>query len=488
MIRYFMVWMSAGVMIPVALCAQDTAHSRQWRAENGLHPGAFITNSQTAPSYTLEDRMRQHKVNGASIAVIDEGRIVWAKGYGVADAGLPGQRVDTMTLFQCASIGKVITSLAVLHLVREGKIGLDEPVNDKLTSWKIPENDKTAIKKVTLRTLLSHTAGLGDEYGFEGYAPHAVLPGLQQMLNSEPPANTTQRLVIKTIPGTVEKYSGGGFLIIQQLVEDISGASFSSFADSVIFQPLSMRRTTYAYYPDEMGSPVARGHDEKGKTDKKRKYHVYPEMAAAGPWTTAADLARLVLAMQREYQGLSRVVADSALMREMFTPQINTTGLGIHLKGSAGVAAFWHSGNNAGYTGLLFGLLSGKGAVVLTNSDDGASFAMEGIRSIADAYDWPVMQTRYIKETTDKLYEAFTGRYAKGSTQAAIGKNSAGLFLNPGSDKEFTLYQEQDGSFLIKEKPDHLRMVFDQTGDGETLLHVFQDCGRVMVTLSKIKQ
>jgi CubicO group peptidase (beta-lactamase class C family) len=474
---------------PYYISAQDTANNKQQDAERNLHKVALIIDDAPATAYTLTERMRERKVNGLSIAVIDKGKIAWAKGYGIKDAGIPNEAVDTTTLFQCASIGKVITAMVALHLVKKGLIGLDEPVNNKLKSWKVPENDKTVEKKVTLRTLLSHTAGFDDDYGFEGYPPHTMLPDLQQILNGESPANSRKKLIVKTVPGTVERYSGGGFLVVQQLIEDIASKSFSSYADSIIFKPLGMSHTTYAYYPDEIpGMTIARGHDEKGKIDKKRKYHLYPESAAAGPWTIATDLARLVIEMQKEYSGLSNIIADSALVREMITPQINTTGLGIHLKGTRNVSAFWHSGNNAGYTGVFFGTTSDQGAIVLTNSDDGAWLALEIIRSIADVYNWPAMQTQYLKKTIEGQYDRFIGEYRKGKTQVTIGKNNEGLFLDSGNDKKvFTLYQTKDGSFIIKEKPDHLKLVFSEDREKNIQLLFFQDCGKAVGELQKVQ-
>lgn len=204
------------LIITDQLAAQDTVISKQQDAERNLHVPALIMDNERALPYTISERMRERKVNGVGVAVIDNGKIVWAKGYGVKDAGLPNDLVDTTTLFQCASIGKIITSLAALHLVKDGLIGLDEPVNNKLKSWKIRENDKTVGKQVTLRNLLTHTAGFDDDYGFEGYLPHSVLPDLKQILNGEPPANVRKKLISKTAPGTTERYSGGGFLVVQQ--------------------------------------------------------------------------------------------------------------------------------------------------------------------------------------------------------------------------------------------------------------------------------
>ena len=478
------------VTLPAGLFAQDPINTKKHQVEEGLQPQGMIMNGSPAPLQSLKDRMKARKVNGVSIAVIDDGRITWADGYGIRDAGVPGDLVDTTTLFQCASIGKTITALAALHLVKEGRISLDEPVNEKLSGWRIAENNKTTDKKVTLRTLLSHSSGFDDDYGFEGYYPHTTLPTLVQMLQSQPPANTHKSLVVRSVPGTVERYSGGGFLIIQQLIEDLTGVPFDRYVDSIVFKPLQMKHTTFTHYPDEtLGWPIARGHDGKGKPDKKRKYMVYPEMAAAGPWTTPSDLARFVLELQQEYHGLSNLIADSSLVRQMLSPQINTTGLGVHLKGSGEVAAFWHSGNTAGYTGFLFGTLDGKGAVVLTNSDAGEWLGIEVIRSVADIYAWPAMQTRHLKATTDNTYAKFSGTYSKGKTRVVIGKNGDGLFLDIGNDKKvFTLYEESDNSFLIKEKPDHLRLTFDSTPDGVvSAINVFQDCGTVVVSLPKVQ-
>ena len=214
---------------------------------------------------------------------------------------------------------------------------------------------------------------------------------------------------------------------------------------------------------------------------------VYPEMVAAGPWTTPSDLSRFVLELQQEYHRLSNLVADSSLVRQMLLPQINTTSVGTHLKGSGEVSAFWHSGNSAGFTGFLFGTLKGKGAIVLTNSDAGERLGLEVIRGVGDAYGWQAMYTRRLNTTTGEAYAKFTGTYSKGKTQVVIGKNDDDLFLNSGSGKKvFTLYEDADGSFVIKEKPDHLRLTFAAGTDGiASAIHVFQDCGTVMITLPR---
>ncbi|WP_118972915.1 hypothetical protein [Taibaiella koreensis] len=212
-------------------------------------------------------------------------------------------------------------------------------------------------------------------------------------------------------------------------------------------------------------------------------------MAAAGFWTTATDLALLVLELQQEYKGLSSTIADSSLIHEMLRPRINATGLGVHLKGYKDVAAFWDSGNNAGYTGLLFGTLDGQGAIVLSNSDNGIWLAQDVVHSIADAYGWSAMRTEYLKPTSGAAYDQFVGNYTKdASTQAAIGKDAKGLFLQPpGSRSHLTLYALRDGSFLIKEKPEHFRLFFDKDAEGKVKgLQYFQYCGTAQGSMRKL--
>ncbi|PSK91182.1 serine hydrolase domain-containing protein [Taibaiella chishuiensis] len=468
--------------------AQQDPASSQKNAEESLRAGIFAEPNMDYVTYTIPQRMKELKVNGASVTVIDNGRITWTRGYGLKDVSEPGSLVDTATLFQCASIGKVVTALAALQLIKEGRIGLDEPVNQKLKSWKIPAS-KGMEQEVTLRHLLSHTAGFDDDYGFEGYDPQQPLPGLIPMLNGERPANIKKKLIVKTKPGKTERYSGGGYLVVQQLIEDLSGQSFEQYVTTTLFSPLHMRHSTYACCPDVQGNNnMARGHDEKGKVDKKLKYKVYPEMAAAGFWTTSYDLALLVLEIQKGRKGQSTILPDSSLLREMLRPQINTTGLGMHLKGYKDVSAFWHSGNNAGYTALLFGTLEGQGAIVMTNSDDGITLALDVIRSIANTYQWPAMQTLHLHPAVATEEQTLMGSYGRApGTVAVVGADPKGLYLQPsGSGPRLRIYRLTDGAYTIQQKPDHFRLYFTKDETGKvSALRFEQDCGTQVGTLEK---
>lgn len=230
--------------------SHDPIKKRINQVEHGLTNEVLSFPGHGVKTMNIMNRMQHHKVNGLSVAVINNGAIEWAKSYGVADASQPDS-VTTETLFQTASVGKVITALAALHLVKEGKIGLDENVNQKLTSWKVPENEFTTKEKVTLRRLLSHSAGFTDDYGFGGYKPGEALPSVTQILNLQSPANNKKAMVVSAVPGSVMRYSGGSYVIIQQLIENLTGQTFQAYVEKEIFQKLGLQHSTYNYYPDK---------------------------------------------------------------------------------------------------------------------------------------------------------------------------------------------------------------------------------------------
>jgi CubicO group peptidase (beta-lactamase class C family) len=449
------------ILVTAAGCAQAPVAA----IENGLTKNDFIAPDSTIQKFNVFDRMHTHHVQGASIAVVNEGKIVLLKAYGIKDARVPADSVTTETLFQLGSVGKLLTALVALHLVREKRIGLDQDVNSVLTGWKVPENQYTAVKKVTLRTLLSHSAGFTDEYGYEGYFPNTTLPTTLQVLNAEKPANNRKKLVPQAVPGSTEKYSGGGYIIVQELIEELTQMPFEAYVDSMIFRKLNMTHSTYDYYPDShQRKPIARGHDENGKPDRKRKYNLYPEMAAAGPWTTPEDVAKLMIEIQREVDGVSDLILDQPLAKAMLTPQINATGLGPHLAGWQKPLAFWHAGNTAGYVSLVYGLIGkSQGAIVMTNSDRGEWLSLEIMRSIANVYDWPVMQNKALKPLTAEDCLRYTGTYQSfGDVQLIIGKtNETGLALR-SSTQFFKLLPLVDGQFTIAGSEDRFRLVFEQ--------------------------
>jgi CubicO group peptidase (beta-lactamase class C family) len=358
------------------------AQQRQRAVELGLlHP---IRPAGRAPArMALRDRMDHSGTPGVSIAVIRDGVLDWAQGFGVAEAGVPGA-ITPETRFQAASISKPVAAMTVLRLVEDGRLDLDEDVNEKLTAWHVPEDEHTVVEKVTLRRILTHTAGLG-VHGFPGYAPGEPLPTVPQILDGERAANT-DAVRVSEVPGTRWSYSGGGYTIAQQLVEDVTGHVFEDVARELVLAPIGMTHTMF-HQPllDELRSIAASGHHLDGSPIAGR-YHTYPELAAAGMWTTPSDLAKLVIEVSESHAGRSNRVLSQAMTREMLTPESGSNALGYGVHGDA----FGHGGSNEGFLSDLFMAIDGRGgAAIMTNGYGGEHLIPEIRRAIATAYDWP---------------------------------------------------------------------------------------------------
>jgi CubicO group peptidase (beta-lactamase class C family) len=354
------------------------------RVENGLLP-AIVTKGQDA-SMKLADRMAFHKVPGVSIAVINDGRLEWAKGYGVLESGST-RAVNAETLFQAASISKPVAAMAALSLVEQDKLSLDEDVNLKLTSWHVPDNTLNKTEKVTLRRLLSHSAGL-TVHGFPGYNASASVPTLHQILDGKKPANTNA-IRVDILPGKQFRYSGGGYTVLQQLMIDVTGTPFPDLLQELVLRKIGMSHSTFTQpLPKDQESNAAYAHEE-GKAIKGR-WHAYPEMAAAGLWTTPTDLALFAIDLMESAQGKPGKVLSPEMARQMLTRQIGAYGLGVNVGDSKGVSSFSHGGGNEGFTCILVANVNTRqGAVVMTNADNGPALFNEILRAISREYNWP---------------------------------------------------------------------------------------------------
>ena len=362
------------------LFAATPLEERIQRVENGLQRGITVRGTPVQ-RMNIAERMNFYKVPGVSIAVIHEGKLEWARGYGKADVE-SGKPVTTETVFQAASISKPVAAMTALRLVEQGKLSLDEDVNAKLRSWKVPENEFTQKEKVTLRRLLSHNAGL-TVHGFPGYAQGAPVPTLVQILDGVPPANTKPVRVDKK-PGSGYRYAGGGYEVMQLLIEDVTGKPFEQLARELVLDPLGMQRSAYEQPLGEARSrDAASAYRGDGKPIAGR-WHTYPEKAAAGLWTTPSDLAKIILEIQKPGKVLQQDTVNTMLTR---SPGDYALGIGLHL--SAGRLSFAHGGANEGYQCMLFGYREPfEGAVVMTNGDRGSRVANEILASIAVEYGW----------------------------------------------------------------------------------------------------
>ena len=316
---------------------------------------------------TLRTLMAEHRVPGLAFAVFGDGQITGARSYGVADSAgtVP---VTNATRFQAASISKCGTALAALRLVDQGRLTLDEAVNDRLQTWKIPPSEWLPSEPVTLRRLLSHQAGI-TVHGFAGYAAGQPLPTLTEILNGTPPANNSA-IRVDTVPGSQARYAGGGYTVVQQLLVDVTGQTFPDLMQSMVLQPLGMSVSTFEQpLPVAWEKFAATGHDPQGRP-LAGGAHRYPEMAAAGLWTTPADLAKFALGIQGALTGRTDAILSAPLAREMLTVQAGNFGLGPLLTGQGPARKWYHTGRNAGFDALLLGEAeTGKGVAMMMNAN-----------------------------------------------------------------------------------------------------------------------
>ncbi len=340
--------------------------------------------SQTPELNTKIQRLLiQHNVPGVSIALIKDFKIDWSKAYGVKEIG-GNESITTATYFQAASIGKPITAIAALYFVEQGLLELDENVNEYLVSWKIPENKFMIQEKVTLRQLLSHSAGVSVG-GFQGYAQSEELPTLQQILNGVPVAKS-QPMRVDLSPATRRRYSGGGYMIVQQLLEDIVGKPFPEIMKETVFDSIDMKSSFYAAsLPEVLRDRVAVAHTVNGQPSQG-KWHEFPEFGAGGGlWTTPSDLARLAIEIMLSHTGESNKVLSQKMLVEMLTPQ------GVDLLQGLGIGILWHRAiihtgyNPPGYANVLVALPEkGWGAVVMTNGYNGRALRHDIVRLLAE--------------------------------------------------------------------------------------------------------
>lgn len=454
-LRHALMWdyrPSLLLLIAAVSCAtaeqSNGVSLRIHRVEKGLLPPVIIK-GQPAGTMSLTNRMAFHHVPGVSIAVINNGQIEWARGYGVIEAGKE-RLVTSNTLFQAASISKPVSAMAALSFVEAGKLSLDADVNDQLLSWKIPKNKFTKIEKVTLRRLLTHSAGL-TVHGFRGYAVGEPVPGLLEVLNGAKPANS-QAIRVDLTPGSRLRYSGGGYCVVQQLLVDVVGKPFPQILDEAVIHPLEMQHSTYLQpLPDSQTNSAATGHRGNGKP-VNGSWHTYPEMAAAGLWTTPSDLARFALELQQCSAGKSSRVLSPEMVRQMLTPRIENAGLGIFFQGTDDRQFFSHNGANEGFRTLLIAYRkTGRGVVVMSNSDTGSELNNEILRAVAHEYGWPdsLMQERSVVKVDRKKLDSYAGRYQlMPDLVLTVTSSDGNLFVQATGQQRFQVYPESEDNFF----------------------------------------
>lgn len=458
--------LALSLLIPFARpAAQEAAPAaRRARIERGLLPPVLL---KGAPGWSIEERLRHHKVPGVSVAVIKDFKVEWAKGYGFRDAETR-EPVTERTLFQAGSISKPVAAMAALKKVEQGRLSLEEDVNAKLASWKLPENEFTSKKKVTLANLLSHTAGL-TVHGFPGYAAGEKVPTVPQVLDGAPPANTAP-VRVDLEPGTRFRYSGGGTTVAQLMLTDTERKPFPDIMRETVLAPLGMDDSTYEQpLPAARARHAATGH-LVGGLPVEGKFHVYPEMAAAGLWTTPTDLAKFGIEVQLSLQGRSNKVLSQASAERMVTPYLPSSdvGLGLFVEKRGRQLYFGHNGADEGFRAqLLVHREKGYGAVVMVNSDNG-QIVGEIFRAVAREYGWDEYlpaEVETVSVAPERL-APYAGRYLVNPDRVVTVTLEGGrLFVETTQGAKAELFPVSETTFVRQDTP--LRAAFAPEADGK---------------------
>jgi CubicO group peptidase (beta-lactamase class C family) len=412
---------------------------RQSLIENGLRSKVVIE-GESEQKMNLLDRMRFYQVPGVSIAVINEGKVDFAKGFGHISSDPKSEQVNEHTLFQAGSISKSFTAFGALILVQQGKLSMDEDVNLYLKRWKVPENEHTKTEKVTLRRLLSHTAGT-NVGGFPGYSKQVSIPTTLEVLKGKKPLVNSDPISVTSEPGSEFRYSGGGTTIVQLLIEDLTGESFEAWMQKNVLKPLGMNESTFIQpLPSAYAIHAAHGYHLHGKA-VEGNWHIYPEMAAAGLWSTPNDMAELVLYIQSALKGEKTSPLKPEWVKEMITRQTARgkeidSGLGVFLEGQGSDLNFSHNGQDEGFIAKLLGYAYlGKGAIIMMNNDAGWILMNELTNSVADAYGWPHYESikKKIVTVDQSHFDVLPGKYVSGEESINVTISDNKIFIDTGA-------------------------------------------------------
>ena len=442
----------------------DTIRQRINNVENSLSP---LVINKGESLWNLEKQMQKYNVSGLSIAVIDNYEIDWAKGYGSTGSNEIAN-VTEKTAFQAASISKFVNAVAMMKLMELKKIDLDEDINDFLTSWKFPNNKNVDTNPITIRQLLSHTGGLST-HGFSGYKNLNNLPTIIQTLEGSKPANSDK--VEQIQPQSIEfKYSGGGVTISQLILMDNSNLSYESFLNKNIFEPLQMNHSFYSIELDKYPKDLAFGHKGNGKT-LKNNYNFYPESAAAGLWTTPANLSKLIIDVQLSLKDGTGKLLSQQSTKELIEPTLKNTNsaLGVFSENQNGQLYLQHSGANHGFRGkFYFSAENGNGVVIMVNGTN-TEIIEEIIRSVASVYNWVGFEKLVASSElnlNDTDLNKYIGAYTLENREVNVSLKKGKLFLTEKGKWSSELTALTNSTFVVDSVKPQATIEFVTDTDG----------------------
>ncbi len=415
----------------------------------------FRIEGEPATPQTVSARLAHHGIPALSVAFAIDGEIAWAKAWGSADVEA-ARPATADTFFLAGSISKPVAALRAHQLVEEGRVDLDTNVNDYLTRWQVPDNEFTTKEKVTLRRILNHTAGL-TVWGFPGYDKGDDVPSVEDVLDGK--GNTAAVRVYKE-PGDGWQYSGGGYTIMQLMIEEVDGRPFAETLETSVLRPLGMSSSTFTNpLPEPLHARAATGYRSNG-TRVEGDWPIYPEMAAAGLWTTPSELIAYAIDVQHVDQDKGSGLLDRTTVEAMLTPGANNHGLGPVVNGEY----FGHGGADEGFRAQLAAWRNSPYALVAMVNSDTSTILAEFIQAVAREYDLPGFEqnVKHPVDLTAAQLETWTGQYKiEDVGLVTIEASAAGLMTNTdfgfpdqawrplGPDRFFSTATGQEISFAL---------------------------------------
>jgi len=468
---------------------QSSVNAGILKAENGLAPDAQIVFADSVVVHNIYDRMKFYGVPSVSIAVINNGKIEWAKAYGFADENKQ-RKAGVNTLYQAASMSKALNGFLVMQLVQEGKLSLDRDIRPYLKTWTFPDNDFSRNRAITLGDLLSHSAGLG-LHGFKGYAKGESIPTINEILDGKAPANN-EAVAPLFPPETKTDYSGGGTLLTRKIIEDNVARNYENLIEQKVLKPIGMQNSTYSQPLGKRWKDFAKAYDQSGK-EVPGGYYIYPELAPDGLWTTATDYAKFIISIQCSLQKDPSALLRDTTVNKMLTPSLkgSDAALGVFVREKGGQKYFLHIGANIGYRGQFYGSFSnGSGVVVLTNSDNGQALIDEIVNSVSVAYHWNDFynpEVRKLVSIPDTLANQYTGTYQVENPAMNIVIEKDGSSLQLTVRRTEKMYFNGNKTFFLLSSPSQFGEF--TASDGKTIDGlVLKGDGKILFTAKKMRQ
>ncbi len=412
----------------------NDAQDRKQQVERNLLPSVVFTGESEPVS--IETRMAGHKVPALSVAVIRNGRLDWSAAWGELEIG--GARADCNSLFQAGSLAKPATVLAALRMKQQGLIDFDKSIGTYLASYHLPAGQQTDANPVTFRNLFAHTSGITPG-GYDGYPQGQPIPSDLQTVRAEAPGNSRKVEVLAT-PGTELVYSGGGYTVAEIALQDRLGAPFERIMREWLLAPAGMSQADFTQpLPAASHKHAARGYRGDGIV-VPGGWHNHPEQAAAGLWATASDMATFLIEIGKGYRGESKIFTQASI-RELLAKPFDGHAYGFRLIGEGEQMFITHYGGTVGYrAGMTLNLVSGDGAVFLSNSDNGSDLGRGFFSAVSRAYHWPMFREVQVTRTTQPVdvLQSLAGRYVfaeQGWKVSVTYENQALTLVFPNGDR-----------------------------------------------------